>query len=328
MATSAMRHWGSWLCDAGVCWRSRRVSLGGPACMSAALAEPVRSHSQRACPSVRHKHWFGRWLRGAANGSTPRALHTSAPLDTHFAAGPGVPSPRAPRTPPSFGPAQPAAGVRCGCQWAHQGRGQAGRRRTPQPASGAPSMGQSVRTADGRSATRTSVRRAARGGGALVGAGRDIWASSARRTGRPAPTLLPPIEQADARRHVRRSCTAAGCGGRRAKPPAHLIVPRRARLRMGGTLCPVLVADYFITNAVGSLTPLQVIKMVYIAHGYSLALLDEPLVEEAVEAWRYGPVLPSVYHTVKKCEVRSPPPKHHPHTPPRRVREGVRGALP
>lgn len=65
-------------------------------------------------------------------------------------------------------------------------------------------------------------------------------------------------------------------------------------------LCPVLVADYFIANARGPLTPLQVIKMVYIAHGYSLAILGKPLVEEAVEAWRYGPVLPSVYHSAKR----------------------------
>ena len=68
----------------------------------------------------------------------------------------------------------------------------------------------------------------------------------------------------------------------------------------GGTLCPVLVADYLIANARGPLTPLQVIKMAYIAHGYSLAILDEPLVEEAVEAWRYGPVMPSVYHSAKR----------------------------
>lgn len=69
---------------------------------------------------------------------------------------------------------------------------------------------------------------------------------------------------------------------------------------MDTTLSPVLVADYLIANADGQLTPLQVIKMVYIAHGYSLAIFDEPLVGEAVEAWRYGPVVPSVYHTAKK----------------------------
>ena len=68
----------------------------------------------------------------------------------------------------------------------------------------------------------------------------------------------------------------------------------------GDPLFPVLVADYFIANARGPLTPLQVIKMAYIAHGYSLAILGEPLVDEAVEAWRYGPVLPSVYYAAKR----------------------------
>lgn len=76
--------------------------------------------------------------------------------------------------------------------------------------------------------------------------------------------------------------------------------PSSATAGTGRPLCPVLVADYFIANASGPLTPLQVIKMVYIAHGYSLAILGEPLVEEAVEAWRYGPVIPSVYHNAKK----------------------------
>lgn len=77
-------------------------------------------------------------------------------------------------------------------------------------------------------------------------------------------------------------------------------IPGSAPVEASDPLCPVLVADYFIANAHNPLTPLQVIKMTYIAHGYSLAILDEPLVEEAVEAWRYGPVLPSVYHVAKR----------------------------
>ena len=64
--------------------------------------------------------------------------------------------------------------------------------------------------------------------------------------------------------------------------------------------CPLLVADYFIARSGGRLTPLQVIKLTYIAHGYSLAINGEPLVDEAVEAWRYGPVVPSVYYGAKK----------------------------
>ena len=61
-----------------------------------------------------------------------------------------------------------------------------------------------------------------------------------------------------------------------------------------------MIADYFIARTGGGLTPLQVIKLTYIAHGYSLALLDEALIEEDVEAWKYGPVVPSVYHAAKK----------------------------
>lgn len=61
-----------------------------------------------------------------------------------------------------------------------------------------------------------------------------------------------------------------------------------------------MVADYLIAKSGGRLTPLQVIKLVYVAHGYSLALLGKPLAGETIEAWRYGPVVPSVYHSAKK----------------------------
>ena len=69
---------------------------------------------------------------------------------------------------------------------------------------------------------------------------------------------------------------------------------------MAGPLFPMMVADYFIARTGGGLTPLQVIKLTYIAHGYSLALLDEALIKEDVESWKYGPVVPSVHHAVKK----------------------------
>ena len=44
-----------------------------------------------------------------------------------------------------------------------------------------------------------------------------------------------------------------------------------------------------------SLTLMQLIKLIYMAHGWSLALLDKPLVDEPVEAWQHGPVYPKVY---------------------------------
>jgi uncharacterized phage-associated protein len=49
-----------------------------------------------------------------------------------------------------------------------------------------------------------------------------------------------------------------------------------------------------------SLTPLQLMKLVYIAHGWMLGLAQRPLVTNRIEAWKYGPVIPTLYDTTKK----------------------------
>lgn len=63
------------------------------------------------------------------------------------------------------------------------------------------------------------------------------------------------------------------------------------------------IANYFLELADkedAKITPLKIQKLVYIAHGWYLALYDEPLVEdELAEAWEYGPVFPSIYHEFK-----------------------------
>ena len=46
-------------------------------------------------------------------------------------------------------------------------------------------------------------------------------------------------------------------------------------------------------------TPMHVIKLAYLSHGWMLGLYDEPLLWEPVEAWTYGPVIPSLYHLYK-----------------------------
>ena len=46
--------------------------------------------------------------------------------------------------------------------------------------------------------------------------------------------------------------------------------------------------------------PMQVLKLVYLSHGWVLGIHDEPLISEPVEAWTYGPVVPSVYFTYKR----------------------------
>jgi uncharacterized phage-associated protein len=62
------------------------------------------------------------------------------------------------------------------------------------------------------------------------------------------------------------------------------------------------VANYFLDVAAShktSLTPMKLQKLIFFAHGWHLALCDEPLIAETVEAWQFGPVVPSVYHEFK-----------------------------
>ena len=48
------------------------------------------------------------------------------------------------------------------------------------------------------------------------------------------------------------------------------------------------------------LTVMQLIKLVYIADGWSLALRGRPLSDASPEAWQYGPVYPSVYREFRQ----------------------------
>lgn len=48
-----------------------------------------------------------------------------------------------------------------------------------------------------------------------------------------------------------------------------------------------------------SLTPMQLLKLVYIAHGWMLGLTDQPLINQKVEAWQYGPVIRDLYNSVR-----------------------------
>lgn len=62
------------------------------------------------------------------------------------------------------------------------------------------------------------------------------------------------------------------------------------------------VANYFLElaeEAEASISPMKLQKMVYFAHGWCLALLDELLVDEQIEAWRFGPVIRSLYGQFK-----------------------------
>ena len=46
--------------------------------------------------------------------------------------------------------------------------------------------------------------------------------------------------------------------------------------------------------------PLQIIKLTYLSHGWMLGLYGRALSEQPVLAWKYGPVIPDVYHGLKR----------------------------
>jgi len=67
---------------------------------------------------------------------------------------------------------------------------------------------------------------------------------------------------------------------------------------------PIAVANKILEAAQAtddsSVTPMQLIKLAYLCHGWMLGLYGRPLLKESVQAWRYGPVVRSVYNAVSK----------------------------
>ena len=58
------------------------------------------------------------------------------------------------------------------------------------------------------------------------------------------------------------------------------------------------IANEFLRLAKTEDIPIQQMKLqklVYIAHAYNLALLNDKLIEDSIQAWEYGPVIPILY---------------------------------
>ncbi len=45
---------------------------------------------------------------------------------------------------------------------------------------------------------------------------------------------------------------------------------------------------------------MKLLKLVYFAHGWYLGFFGDPLINESVQAWKFGPVVPSLYHAFKE----------------------------
>lgn len=65
---------------------------------------------------------------------------------------------------------------------------------------------------------------------------------------------------------------------------------------------PKSIANYFLEVAAAegqSIDPMKLQKLVYYAHGWYAGHRGQPLINENIEAWQYGPVIPSLYHEFK-----------------------------
>lgn len=59
------------------------------------------------------------------------------------------------------------------------------------------------------------------------------------------------------------------------------------------------VAQCIVDKSEAAVTPMKLLKLVYIAHGYMLGMDGRPLLDEQVQAWKFGPIVESVYQAVR-----------------------------
>jgi len=66
---------------------------------------------------------------------------------------------------------------------------------------------------------------------------------------------------------------------------------------------PSQIADWFLCSADldagAGITHLKLQKLVYYAQAWSLAFFDRPLFAEEIQAWAFGPVVPSLFQRFK-----------------------------
>ena len=67
---------------------------------------------------------------------------------------------------------------------------------------------------------------------------------------------------------------------------------------MGAPYNAKAVANFFLGK--GELTQMKLHKLLYYAHGWHLGFKGEPLIDETIEAWEYGPVIPSIYQEFRE----------------------------
>ncbi|SHK55803.1 Panacea domain-containing protein [Chryseobacterium polytrichastri] len=49
-----------------------------------------------------------------------------------------------------------------------------------------------------------------------------------------------------------------------------------------------------------TIQPMKLLKLTYIAHGWYLGFNGKPLINDTIQAWKYGPVIPVLYNVIKR----------------------------
>lgn len=76
----------------------------------------------------------------------------------------------------------------------------------------------------------------------------------------------------------------------------------RLRSEASVTYTPQHVANYFLDRAEAErrpITQLKLLKLVYMAYGWHLALTGQRLFDERIQAWKHGPVIQTLYDEFK-----------------------------
>ena len=65
--------------------------------------------------------------------------------------------------------------------------------------------------------------------------------------------------------------------------------------------CANYILDSLQDRGINDVTNLKLEKLLYFAYGIHISLYNERLFDEPIQAWRLGPVVPSVYREFKDC---------------------------
>jgi uncharacterized phage-associated protein len=59
------------------------------------------------------------------------------------------------------------------------------------------------------------------------------------------------------------------------------------------------IANFFIDKKLKDLTPMKIQRLLFLSQSWNIALCNDYLIDDHFVMWKYGPVIPSLYHKIK-----------------------------